>query len=216
MLSVAILVVSSDEAPPQVRTVLPTSVDLVGLLDHVGLPGSAEDAVDVTGAQREVLERAVYAMLVLSLDDFERAAYAALSSSNGHSVVEPSSFEAIVSVIGLAMHLSGTEPHRAPARHIDSACADYAVTPALGALADAIILPVWVASVDLVLAWANPALCDLLDTTLEELRGSSYVDWSDPRDLERVQAIAAAAALEQRNFRLRSGSGPARARIRAA
>ena len=208
VLSVAIFVVSSGEAPPQVRTVLPASVDLVALLDHVGLPGAPDDPIDLTVAQQEILERAVYATLVLSLDDFERAAYAALYPTKGQGAVDPSSFEAIMAVIGLAMHLSGAEPQRASSRRIDSARADHSVTPALGALADAIVLPVWVADADFVVSWANPALCDLLDASLEDLRGSSYVHWSDPDDLERVRAIAIAAALEQRNFSVEIGIGP--------
>jgi PAS domain-containing protein len=207
VLSVAIFISSSGEAPPAIRAVLPSSADLISLLDAIGPPGSPEDAFEVDEAQANVLERAVFATLVLSMGDFEQATYAALYPTPDQPRVDPASFATIMSILSLAMHLSGADPQDRRGAPAGRARPVSPATPALGALADAIALPVWVSDVDFLVTWANPALCDLLGTTLEDLRGSSYAHWTDPDDVARIDEAAFAASAEQRNFSVQVGIG---------
>lgn len=201
--SVALMVHVAAEGVHAVRTLLPPQPDLVQLLDLLGWPGSDEQPATLAECDRRALERVTYATLILSMDEAERVASAALRASAGARGIDTVAFTALGSLADLALWLHDEQQPPAPSAAPPDAGG---LAPALGALADTIALPVWVADTNFTIEWANPAFRELLGEG-EPVRGSSCLHWCDPDDVPKLAQTLVAASLEHRNFTLELGVG---------
>jgi len=201
--SVALVVDVASEEVHVARTLLPPQADLLRVLDVLGWPGADETPVALTGEDQRVLEDVTFVTLILALGEGERIAYQALGGAGGVREVDPASLVALVSLADLALWLRGDG---APG-HAPGTPAPGAASPALGALADTMVLPVWMTDQGFVIEWVNPAFRELLGRA-PQVQGTGLLHWCNPADASRVAQVLEAASLEQRNFSLEAQIGP--------
>jgi PAS domain-containing protein len=201
--SVALVVDVASEEVHVARTLLPPQADLLRVLDVLGWPGADENPVALTREDQWVLEDVTFVTLILALGEGERIAYQALGRAGGVREVDPASLVALASLADLALWLRGDDApgHAAGTAKLGTA------SPALGALADTMVLPVWMTDEHFVIEWVNPAFRELLGSAPQVL-GTGILGWCDPADAPRVAQVLEAAGLEQRNFSLEAQIGP--------
>jgi PAS domain-containing protein len=202
--SVALMVDVAAEDVHAVRALLPPQSDLVRLLDRLGWPGSDEHPAALSARDRRVLERVVYATLILSIGEAERVAYTALRALSGTRGIDTVSFSALASLADLVLWLHGEQTRAANLGTADTDAGGR--SPAIGALADTIALPVWVTDANFTIEWANPAFRELLGEAAS-VTGTSCLRWCDPDDVPKLAQVLAAASLEHRNFTVEVGVG---------
>ena len=205
--AVALVVDVAAEEVHAVRTMLPPQSDMVRVLDVLGWPGSPEAHADLSPDDQDTLATIVYATLILALEETERTAYQALRETGGG--LDTSPMLALESLARLALWLNDAGPisgEDVVATSREVAAED--CTPLFSALAASVALPVWVTDADFAVEWVNPALREILGDAEDDLHGKTWRNYCDPADIERVEKVMAAAALEQRNFTVEVGAGP--------
>ena len=200
-----VMSVSSGEIH-RARDYLPPHSELVRLLDTVGWAGAPETEVLLVTEDRRVLLEVIYAMLILAAEETSRSAEQALLSESLAANADATVLAAAESLAGLAGRLQhGAAVSPELVRAVDDA--EMQISPALRALADAVGLPVWIASPEFVLEWINPALEQLLGIDVASARGTPWRLWTDPDDAPRIDQVLQAARLEQRNWSVEAGVG---------
>lgn len=184
---------------------IPSREEIVRVLDVLDWPGAPDQPVTLARDDRCVLERVVFAALVLALEEGEKAAEAALGATASPADIglDTSGLIALERLAGLAAWLTGPETARRNDRTGESPDVpsdDAFVSPALQSLASALGLPVWIADPTFRIEWVNSALAAVLGASADSVQGSMWHQWCPPGDHARVRDAAYPAALEQRSF----------------
>jgi len=192
-----------------VSGVLPSRAEVVRVLDALDWPGAPEDPVTVDSEDRWVLERVVFATLVLALEEGERTAAMALEPASEPAEIDTSGLVALERIASLAALLRAPagESVRVGGETPAEQLGDPLISPAMSSLAGALGLPVWIADRAFKMEWVNPACAAVLGATAEEVQGSTWHRWCAPEDRDRVAQVVDGAALEQRNFTVEAAAG---------
>lgn len=207
--AVALVVDVASEEVHAIRTMLPDQAEMVRVLDVLGWPGSPETPVVLSPDDQDTLSTIISATLILALQETERSAYQALRSAYGTGI-DPGPVYALESLAGLALWINADS--RTTHGRVDRAGTQAhgsGRSTSVSAFASSVTLPTWATDAQFHIEWVNPALQELLGTPLEDITNSPWQQFCDPEDLARLEGAVIPAVLEQRNFTLEVGVGPA-------
>ena len=191
------------------RSLLPPHSDMLRVLDVLGWPGAPETRALLDPADRRTLQDVVYATLILALEEGEKGAYHALRATPGREELDVAALVALESLARLALRLqtAGRSTAVEPVPPAGTELGQSLVSPALSALADSLVLPVWITDAEFTIEWANPAFATLVGADLGEISRTPLQGWCDASDLMRFAQVMEAARLEQRNWSIEIGVG---------
>lgn len=209
-LAIALMLEAHADVVAELPGVLPAQDDLSALAEVIGWPGTPRTSAVLAPAQLNVLRDATLGVLAISASVALEQIREAFSGGARAQGVGEDLLTALDRITAFALRLHALVEHP---EHESAAGADATtrllVAPAMGALAEAVVLPVCIIDEACRLEWVNATMAEILGTDPDAAPGTPYLDWCAPEDHARAERALRAALMEQRRWSLELGIGPA-------